>query len=108
MSYSAASVMIQALLDKQPLRRPCCEQLLQHPFLAEAKSHAANEAEAGLSSASKAPKEAAARDAQKPRTGVCREETGAAANLAPAPSTESRSNRGQSTGQPAVAPPSAR
>ena len=45
---------MQALLNKQPLRRPCCEQLLQHPFLAEVSTAAAIEAETGPLPASQA------------------------------------------------------
>lgn len=73
--------MMQALLNKQPLRRPCCEQLLQHPFLAaEEESAAANSAAAsaavevkaspcvskGLQQAANTPKLAAQQSAQKP------------------------------------------
>lgn len=72
--------MIQALLNKQPLRRPCCEQLLQHPFLAEEESAAASNAAAsaatevkaspsvsrGLQQAASTPKHAAEQSVQKP------------------------------------------
>ena len=71
---------MQALLNKQPLRRPCCEQLLQHPFLAQEESAAASNAAAsaatevkaspsvsrGLQQAASTPKHAAEQSVQKP------------------------------------------
>ena len=71
---------MQALLNKQPLRRPCCEQLLLHAFLAEGESAAASSAAAsaaaevkaspsvsrGLQQAASTPKHATEQSVQKP------------------------------------------
>lgn len=99
--------MVQALLNKQPLRRPCCEQLLQHPFLCQ-ETKEAKEAKAGPSLASKASQDdAATRDGLKLARECSTEKDGTAPMKAALGRGHERGVRGQGGAQPSLTPSSA-
>ena len=61
---------MQALLDKQPMRRPNCEQLLEHPFLAVIEQQDAQKAEAEERPSSRnRPQQQSAAQEQRPMAG---------------------------------------
>ena len=103
-----AWAMVQALLNKQPLRRPCCEQLRQHPFLAGDDPASVSEAKTGPSPASKASQDRAATSAGRKLAQEDAERKDAAApGVAPGTGMD-RSTRGQGKEQTSLAPSSAR
>ncbi len=99
---------MQALLDKQPLRRPSCERLLEHPFLWEDEPQEAVEATAEPSSASKAAQgDAAARSGLKPATEASKQNSDRTPGSTRGAYTE-KATKSHSLEQPDSAPPSAR
>ena len=94
-------VMTQALLNKQPLRRPCCEQLLQHPFLREEEP---KEAEASTSASKVSHDNTAAREGVR----AAHEGSSQKSSAAPSSAPGLRVERGQTVEQPSLAPSSAR
>ena len=97
-------------MNKQPLKRPCCEQLLQHPFLAEAEKAAAAaqkaaalEAKASPSRKNAAQQAAAAAEARKPAAKLPNQATGSLARTPRVASSSSNTRGAQSAGRAELA-----
>ena len=104
---------VQALLNKQPMRRPNCEQLLEHPFLAviEQQNAQKEEAEERPSSRNR-PQQQPAAQKQRPMAGEAKREApsslGSSGRAAPMAAACAAGAESQKAGQQRLDGPSGR